>query len=126
MSFVSDELLSQFPQMNSEQLDAFDFGVVRVDDRGVIQSYNRYESSLANIAPSVAIGKNFFTQVAPCTNNRLIYGKFKEGMAVGELNALVPYVFTYRMRPTLVQVRMWRDPATRTNWVMVKRAGNMK
>lgn len=126
MSFVSDELLSQFPQMNSEQLDAFDFGVVRVDDRGVIQSYNRYESSLANIAPSVAIGKNFFTQVAPCTNNRLIYGKFKEGMATGELNALVPYVFTYRMRPTLVQVRMWRDPATKTNWVMVKRAGSTK
>lgn len=126
MSFVPDELLSQFPQMTSEQLDAFDFGVVRVDDRGVIQSYNRYESGLANIAPSVAIGKNFFTQVAPCTNNRLIYGKFKDGMATGELNALVPYVFTYRMRPTLVQVRMWRDPATKTNWVMVKRTGSTK
>jgi photoactive yellow protein len=126
MSFVPDELLPQFPQMSPEQLDAFDFGVVRVDDRGVIQSYNRYESSLANISPSIAIGKNFFTQIAPCTNNRLIYGKFKEGMASGELNALVPYVFTYRMRPTLVQVRMWRDPATKTNWVMVKRAGSTK
>ena len=120
-SFISQEQLSSLPSMSRAELDALDFGAVKVDDEGVIEIYNRYESELASVSVADAEGKSFFTQVAPCTNNNLFFGSFKKGVQEGELNALFPYTFTYRMRPTNVKVHIYRDAATRTNWVLVKK-----
>lgn len=120
-SFVPEEILGSISGMDNNELDALDFGVVKVDDVGVIQFYNRYESELAGIDPAAAAGKNFFTQLAPCTNNRLFYGRFKSGVAAGSLDITIPYTFTYKMRPTNVNVHIYRDPRQGANWVFVKR-----
>lgn len=126
MSFVKPEMLRDIPYMSRAQLDALDFGVVRVDDTGVVQIYNKYESELANVEPTTAIGKNFFRELAPCTNNRLIFGRFKDGVAANKLDHMATYAFTYKMRPTLVNIHLYRDPVGKTNWVMVKRVGATK
>lgn len=120
-SFISQDELRSLPSMSRAQLDELSYGAVKVDDAGVIELYNRYEAELANIQPADAEGKSFFTQVAPCTNNNLFFGSFKKGVQDGELNVLFPYTFTYRMRPTNVKVHIYRDAATRTNWVLVKK-----
>ena len=119
---ASSGLLSQLPTMPRHEVDALPFGVVKVDDQGTIQLYNRYESELGGIAPTDAISRNFFTQIAPCTNNSLFYGTFKRGIVENEMNFVFPYTFTYKMKPTPVQVHLYRDPATRTNWILVKKA----
>jgi len=121
-SFIREDELRNLPSMTRAQLDALEYGAVKVDDSGVIELYNRYEAELANIQPADAEGKSFFTQVAPCTNNNLFFGSFKKGVQDGDLNVLFPYTFTYRMRPTNVKVHMYRDAATRTNWVLVKKS----
>ena len=69
-----------------------------------------------------AEGKNFFTQVAPCTNNGLFFGTFKKGVAANNLNVSFPYTFTFKMRPTNVKIHMFRDPNSRKNFVFVARA----
>ncbi|MCS6808093.1 MAG: PAS domain-containing protein [Bacteroidota bacterium] len=120
-SFVPETFLQRLATLQRAEADMQDFGIVKVDDAGIIQLYNRYESELAGIAPSDAEGKNFFTQVAPCTNNRLFYGRFKEGVAANNLNVSLPYTFTYKMRPTNVRIHMYRDNASKTNWVFVKK-----
>jgi photoactive yellow protein len=120
-SFVTEDQLRRLPQMSRSELDAQDYGVVKVDDSGTIQLYNRYEANLAGVEPVAAEGKGFFTQIAPCTNNNLFFGSFKKGVQASRLNVLFPYTFTYRMRPTNVKVHMHRDAATRTNWVLVKK-----
>ena len=120
--FVPDEVLLGLRMATREQLNSLDFGVVKVDDTGIIQIYNRYESELAGVAPSQAEGKNFFTQIAPCTNNSLFYGAFKKGMSAGSLNVLFPYTFNYKMHPTNVKVHLYRDQMSKTNWVFVKKA----
>jgi photoactive yellow protein len=126
MSFVKPEILRDLPYMSRAQLDALEFGVVRVDDGGTVQLYNRYESELANVDQEAAIGRNFFRELAPCTNNRLVFGRFKDGVAANKLDAFVTYAFTYKMRPTLVNIHLYRDPVSKTNWVMVKRVGASK
>ncbi len=126
MSFVTPEQLRDLPHMSKSETDALPFGCVRVDDSGTVQLYNKYESELANVPPSDAIGKNFFRELAPCTNNRLVFGRFKDGVSAGNLNAEVTYAFTYKMRPTLVNIHLYRDAGTKTNWVMVKRVGASK
>ncbi|MBD1208171.1 MAG: PAS domain-containing protein [Ignavibacteria bacterium] len=120
-SFVPDSVLQKLAALHRTEADTLDFGVVKVDDAGVIQLFNKYESELAGIAPNDAIGKNYFTQLAPCTNNRLFFGRFKDGVAANNLNVALPYTFTYKMRPTNVQIHLYRDGATKTNWIFVKK-----
>lgn len=125
-AFVPQELLSNLPNMKQSQLDMLDFGAIRVNDEGVILSYNRWQSEFAQVDQDEALGKNFFRELAPCTNNRLVFGRFKQGVADGSLDVVVSYAFTYRMRPTLVKVHLYREPKTRANWILVARVGGNK
>ena len=119
MSFVPQTVLDSLAQLTRTQADAQRFGVVQVTDEGVVKLYNRWESELAGVAVAAAEGRNFFTQVAPCTNNRLVLGKFKDGVAKGALDTEFNYTFTYKMKPTNVAIRLYRHAATGTNWVFV-------
>lgn len=114
-------ILYNLGYLSRDQADAANFGIVKVDDQGQILLYNRYESELAGVPVASAEGKNFFTQVAICTNNRLFFGKFKDGVASGHLDVSFNYVFTYKMKPTNVIIQLYRDQASSTNWIFVKK-----
>ena len=114
-------ILYNLGYLSRDQADAANFGIVKVDDQGQILLYNRYESELAGVPVASAEGKNFFTQVAICTNNRLFFGKFKDGVASGHLDVSFNYVFTYKMKPTNVIIQLYRDQASYTNWIFVKK-----
>ena len=119
MSFVPQTVLDSLAQLTRTQADAQRFGVVQVTDEGVVKLYNRWESELAGVAVAAAEGRNFFTQVAPCTNNRLVFGRFKDGVQKGQLDAEFNYTFTYKMKPTNVALRLLRHAPSATNWVFV-------
>jgi len=121
MSIAATTEIREFGKMSQSQLDALGFGVIQVDDSGTVKSYNKYESELGNTPIAEAIGKNFFTQVAPCTNNRLIFGKFKDGVAANNMDLEVGFVFTYKIKPVSVNIQMFRDTLAKTNWILVKR-----
>jgi len=118
---ASHSEIRELAKKNQDELDKLEYGVVQVDDTGIIKTFNRYEAELGQVQQAAVIGKNFFTQVAPCTNNRLFVGKFKEGVAANLLDTTIPFVFTYKIRPTSVEVQMFRDSVAHTNWVLVKR-----
>ncbi|MBC7428539.1 MAG: photoactive yellow protein [Bacteriovorax sp.] len=121
MSFVSPEILSKLSSLTKTDADDANFGIVKVDSNGRILLYNKYESELAGVPSSSAEGKNFFTELAPCTNNKLFFGKFKSGVEIGELNSLFNYTFTYKMKPTNVAIHLLHDKNTKTNWVFVQK-----
>lgn len=120
MSILNDNVLKKLPSLSAEELDALSIGIVKVDDSGKILMYNKEEGRIGNVSPASVMGKNFFTQVAPCTNNRLFFGKFKEGVSSGNLSFSMPYTFTYKIKPTNVQIQMYRDQGTSSNWIIVK------
>jgi photoactive yellow protein len=120
MSFVPNDMLGKLGRISREEADRLPFGVVKVDASGRILLYNHYEAQLAGVAPSTAEGKNFFTEIAPCTNNKLFFGRFKKGIEQGELDAAFSYTFTYKMKPTNVAIQMKHDKETGTNWVFVQ------
>ena len=103
-------ILYNLGYLSRDQADGADFGIIKV-----------YESELAGVPVHNAEGKNFFTQVAICTNNRLFYGRFKDGIAKGHLDVSFNYVFTYKMKPTNVIIQLYRDQPTSTNWIFVKK-----
>lgn len=118
MSFAN---VAALPSMTPHEADAQPYGIIKVDENGVIQLYNRWESNMAGVSPDRAVGKNFFTQIAPCTNNRLVYGRFKSGAASGNLDVEFNYTFTYKMRPTNVRIHLYHHAGTGTNWVLVSK-----
>lgn len=118
---LDETQIAEIASKSASELDALDIGVVKMDDKGTVLEYNKYESELGNVPQANALGKCFFTEVAPCTNNRLFYGKFQEGVAKNELDSAMPYVFTYKIRPTAVIIQMYRNTATGENWLFVKR-----
>ena len=119
MSFVTDDVMRKLPQMDRSAADALPYGAIKVDDEGTIELYNKWESDLAGVPVSSAEGKNFFTQIAPCTNNRLVRGRFKDGEATGEMDFELKYTFTYKMKPTNVKLRAVKDPVSKSNWIFV-------
>ena len=122
MSFVPKDVISKLATLTQNDADDLPFGVVKVNDAGVISIYNKWESEMAGVPKDQAVGQNFFKDVAPCTNNRLVFGRFKKGVDKNELDSVVPYTFTYRMNPTNVDLHLYRDNSSKTNWVFVKTA----
>ncbi len=114
-----DALHTRLPTMSRKEIDNLSVGVVQIDDEGMVTLYNKAESRFSGIPVEEAEGQHFFTELAPCTNNRIIMGRFRDGIRSGQLDARIDYTFTYRMRPTFVALHLYRDPATKTNWLIV-------
>lgn len=119
LGFDDDRVGEHLHRLTEEQLDEAPFGIIRVDNDGTVEFYNRYESELSGVEPEEAEGRNFFTQVAPCTNNRLFRGRFREGVHQDDLNERFTYTYTYKMRPTLVDVHLYRDEEG-NNWILAQ------
>jgi len=119
-SFLSPQDLAALDSLSPSQLDALPFGAVRLDDKGVVGFYNRTQSEIAGVAPAQALGKVFFVDVAPCTNNKVFRGCFTKGVEQKNADLLFNYTFTYKMRPTEVKVHLHRAPSG-ANWVLIKK-----
>ena len=119
--FGSDDIENVMSTLGEGQLDDLAFGAVQLDANGKILSYNAAESEITGRSADDVIGKDFFNEVAPCTNTEEFYGKFKAGVDSGNLNSLFEYVFDYKMTPTKVQVHMKKALQGDSYWVFVKR-----
>ncbi len=100
------------------KFDELPFGVVAMKHDGTIVAYNKWESELAKIPQSRAVGQNFFTDIAPCTNNFMVSGRYAEET---ELDETLPYLFTLRMEPTKVQLRLLKREGSKNQYLLVDR-----
>lgn len=119
--FGAQDIENILAGMTSEELDQLAFGAIQLDGEGNVLAYNAIEGEITGRDPQAVLGRNFFTEVAPCTNTDEFYGKFIAGVRTGSLNTLFEYVFDYQMKPTKVQVHMKRSLQGDTYWVFVKR-----
>ena len=108
-------------ELDARQLDALPFGAIGLDRDGTILQYNAAESEISGRSREAVIGRNFFTEVAPCTNVQEFAGRFREGVQREELNHVFPYVFSFDMAPAKVWIRLYYSKDSRTAWVFVMR-----
>lgn len=100
-------------------INVLPFGMVKMDLTGKILEYNMAEAELTGTDPAWALGKNFFHEVATCTNTPAFYGKFAEGVRKGFLNAVFNYSFTHCEIPVRVRVHMITMPDSRGQKIVV-------
>ena len=112
--------LENINRMDEQELDTLPFGAIRLDHDGRILSYNAAESKLTGRDKSKVIGRNFFRDVAPCTNVQAFAGRFREGIAKKEMHVIFPYRFDFEMAPRDVTVTLFYSKETDSAWVFVR------
>lgn len=117
MNFDSPTLLADLEQATAVELDDTAFGVIRMDRDGVVLSFNRRESQLSGLSPQGVLGRNFFVEVAPCTNNFMVAERYAEP---GDLDESLDYVFTYRMKPRAVRLRLLKGGDGGAQYLVVR------
>lgn len=110
-------------RLGDAELDELPFGAVCLAPDGLILRYNAFEGRLARLDPSTVVGRNFFTDVAPCTYTEDFYGRFKSlvdsNVEVGA--ARFHYVFDFRFGAQQVDVEIHRAPGTSRYYLFINR-----
>lgn len=115
------EQLQALTSMTTEELDQLPIGAIRLDRRGQILTFNRTESTLSGFSAARVLGKNFFTEVAPCTNVQGFAGRFRDGVREKSLHAVFPYRFAFPHATVAVTITLYYHKASDTVWVLVRR-----
>jgi len=119
MTFNTPAIGEWLDSNSEENLDSLPFGVVKMDYHGIVSLYNQTQSDLSGVLKENAIGKHFFTQVAPCTNNFMVSEKYHKE----QLDEILPYMFTYITKPTPVDLRLIKGSNGNQYLLAQKRAG---
>ena len=101
-----------------ETLDRADFGIVAMARDGEVLAYNTFEAALSRLDAKRVVGRRFFTSVAPCTNNVLVAHRFDNETA---LDHVVDYLFTYKLAPTPVRLRLLKHSDAARMYLFVER-----
>ncbi len=112
--------LHKIESMSRQELDALPHGVIQLDAQGTVLRFNAYEEQLSGLTQANVLGKNFFKQVAPCTDVKEFYGRFREGVAAGKLHCKFRYHFAFKQNPRDVTVTLFYSERDRTVWVFVQ------
>jgi photoactive yellow protein len=113
-------LANVIDSMTESELDQLPHGAVQLGTDGTVLKFNAYESKLANLEKKRVIGRNFFREVAPCTDVQEFYGRFRAGVAAKKLHENFRYHFAFRQNPRGVTVTLFYGGITDTVWVFVK------
>src|SRR3954464_10077453 len=104
VAFGKNDIANVLAKMSDADIDQLAFGAVQLDAGGKVLSYNAAEAGITGRAAKDVIGKNFFRDVAPCTNSYAFRSVFDSGVKSGDLNTMFEYVFDYNMAPTKVKI----------------------
>lgn len=105
--FDAPDMITRLEAMQPDTLDDLPFGVVALDSSGVITFYNHQEEAIAGLERKDTLGRNFFYDIAPCTNNFMVRARYMNAWRQEQsLDEIIPYTFAYRMKATRVRLRM--------------------
>lgn len=122
--FADPDVLDWLCTADEAALDTLDYGVIgfSTDDDAVVHRYNRTESLGSGLPLDEVLGRPLFAEVAQCMRNYMVAQRFEDAQADGTaLDDQLPYVFTLRMRPTPVVLRLLSAPGRPLRFVLVQR-----
>lgn len=89
-----------------EALDLLPYGIIVIDERGLILYYNAREEQIAGRKREEVLGRNFFTEVAPCTQVQEFYGCFVEAMSRAGQPVNFHFQFPFPDEPLEVEIAL--------------------
>lgn len=116
LPFDAADAAASLPGLSDSGLDALDFGVVEMNRSGQVLRYNATESRYSGLPAERVLGRHFFRDVAPCSNNRHVAQRFDEPV----LDETLDYTFALRMKPVPVTLRMLKPAGDGPMYLLVR------
>ena len=107
-------------RLSPAEVDALPFGVIQLDGAGRITAYNQAESRLSGRDPERVLGRDFFREVAPCTNMPAFRARFEEGVRRGGMDERFSFVFAFEPQAVRVDVRLLGSRSADRYWVTIR------
>ncbi len=117
MTFDDSAIIDGLTKLDEAELDELAFGVVGLDGDNMVELYNAYEMRCSGLPRNIVVGRHFFSDVAPCMNNYMVAERLEEA----PLDIMLPYILTFRMRPTPVRLRLLHASGASRRWVLIAR-----
>lgn len=117
-----------FPTQNLYGLAAADYdrlpmGLLQLSPDATILAYNSAEEALTGFARTQVIGRNFFTEVAPCTRVQAFEGVFREMVERGvTARQAFDFVFRFAGGERFVHIAMVYDASRAQALILVQAA----
>jgi photoactive yellow protein len=111
-------LIERLAMATHAELDALDFGVIKLDSDGRVLAYNGYEQMATGLSRERVLGRPFFAEIGPCMNNAMVAERL---MRQHELDVTLDYLFTLHMKPTPVRLRLLKSAHLSAQFVLVRR-----
>jgi photoactive yellow protein len=103
-------------------IDTLPFGLISVDAAGTIEQYNAYESRLSRLSKERVIGRNFFTDVAPCTAVQEFKGRFERFVQeTGDGAESFDFYFKFSFGPQHVNITFLRSAKNQQIKILINR-----
>jgi photoactive yellow protein len=101
--FDDPALLTRLETADPDAFEELPFGLITMDRSGIVTGYNTSESRFSGLRPERVVGRDLFVDVAPCINNFMVAERYWSEVSLDEQ---LDYVFTFRMRPAPVRLRL--------------------
>jgi|SRR5208337_2101238 len=119
-AFEAKNLAEALEGLTAEKIDQLPFGVIGIDQEGIVRVYNKTEATQSGYGSRLALGKFFFIDVAPCMNNNHFKGRIDKARAAGALNVSFTFIgdFEDSNRELSIRVQSAKDSGA---WIAIKR-----
>ncbi|MGE3273574.1 MAG: nitrogen regulation protein NR(II) [Vicinamibacterales bacterium] len=87
-------------------LDLLPYGIIVVDTSGTVLYYNEREEQISRRDRTEVVGRNFFTEIAPCTRVQAFHGRFEDLIRRGAGAARFAFHFPLAHGPRDVEITM--------------------
>ena len=110
------------------ELDSLPFGVICLDENGIILRYNSYEARMARLDRNQVLGRVFFGEIAPCTKNEEFEGRFRKMVVEKNNGEMVRFnfIFDFKFGAQDVAIEMLKAPSFDRYYLFVNRKRILK
>ena len=91
-SFDAPHLAQTVERMDEAAIHALPYGDIRLDQDGSVAFFSEAEARLSGYGPRPALGRHYFTEVAPCLGNADFLGRIERAQSAGKLDIEFSYV----------------------------------
>ena len=116
LDFDAPGLAAVLVTLPGAELDALPYGVVEMDPETRVLRYNLTESRWSGLSRDQVLGRLFFVEVAPCSDNRHVSRRYQED----SLDETLAYTFSLRMSPVPVTLRLLKAAGDKRMYLLVK------
>lgn len=112
--------------LSAAEIDSLPFGYIALAPDGTVRKYNRYEADLARKDPQEVLDRNFFREVAPCTQVQEFEGRFREFLDSDRMATSFDFEFKFRHGAQRVRIGFVRSPLGKEVIVTVNRLADLE